>query len=411
MSGPASLATLFRESLRLGATTFWSGSGSASLAAVRRRLADRPGFAGPQEFEAGLGFLNVVPGGTPAQLCGYLGLKLRGLAGSVVAYLGYCLPGLVTMLALGWGLMALADFLVPEQAMNTLQGGVAGLRAVVPAIFLLAGLTMSRRLKRPGLLLGLFLGAGVLFVIGLKPFSMLLGGAILGVLLLPDPEGLPSSSGSPGGEASGTPGTLSGDPPAGAPYDWRLPAGLFLLYGLCAGGFFLVDATLGKLFLSIGKAEAYGFGGPGAFPILFADAVNARHWLTAPGFAAQAALAQAVPGPALAVSALLGWNVGSLAGALTALAGVCVPSFFILLAAAPAARAIGSCAWAGKALSGFMAVLGGMVAGLGARLAMAVTWDAHHGILAVAALALLAARVHPALVALLGAAAGALLGM
>jgi chromate transporter len=429
MPGNMSLAALFRESLRLGATTFGAARTPHSLAAFKRRLSGRPGFAPQGESEDGLGFLNIVPGGTPAQMCGWLGLGQRGLPGAAAAFLGYCLPGFVLALALAWLQAAFqgglsGDFVgsqgmgaglpMPDAALfaaraascvpglaRFLAGATAGLQAAVPAFCLLAGLGTFRGLRRSGLLLGLFLGATVLFVIGLKPFSMLLGGGILGVLLLPDPDTSPAQL-----------SAIGQAPPATASYDWRLPVGLLLLYALCMGGFFLADARLGKLFFSVGKAETYGLGGPGAFPILFADAVGARHWLAAPAFAALTALSLLTPGPALAVSALLGWQVAGPAGALAALAGVSLPSFFILLAAAPASRAIGSCPWAFKARDGFLAVLGGMTVGLGARLVLPpAAWDAPHGWLAACALVLLAVRLHPAWVALLAAAAGGLLGL
>jgi chromate transporter len=266
---------------------------------------------------------------------------------------------------------------------------LAGLTAAVPAICLIAGLTMLRSLVRTWLLLGLACGAGGLFFIGLKPFSMLLGGAILGVLLLREPEGLPPA-------------------PASVPYGWRMPISLFLLFAALAACFFLLDPALGRFFLSVSKAETWSFGGFGAFPLLFADAVRTRHWLDPASFADLTVLAQLTPGPLLSASALVGSMFKGFLGTAAALAGFFAASFFVLLAAAPARETIVSCVWARKAVQGVTAVLGGITLGMAAVFATNTAWDVPRAGVAFASLLVLAVRVHPAWVALGSAGVGLL---
>ena len=61
--------------------------------------------------------------------------------------------------------------------------------------------------------------------------------------------------------------------------------------------------------------------------------VGERHWLTDAQFTASVALAQAAPGPNVLFVAVIGWNVGGLAGMLATMAGSLLPSTTLALAA------------------------------------------------------------------------------
>ena len=377
MTQPPSLAAIFLESLRIGACSFGAG---AAVPLIRRRFSSSRGWAEPGLVEDGLAFLDCVPGGTPAQLCGFLGLSLRGVPGALAAFAGFCLPGFLLMAGLGALCARFAGLALAGPAL-------AGLKTAVPAICLMAGVAMLRGLFRTGILLALAVGSGALFFIGLKPFSMLLGGAILGVLLLKEPQGLPPA-------------------PASARYGWGMPVCLLFAFAALAAFFFLLDPALGRFFLSVSKAEVWSFGGFGAFPLLFADAVRTRHWLDAATFADLTALGQLAPGPLLSASALIGAGFRGILGSIAALAGFFTASLFILLAAAPARETIASCAWARKAVLGVSAVLGGITLALAALFAAETAWDASRAAMSVAAVLALALRIHPAWVALGSAGVG-----
>lgn len=355
-----------------------------SLAAIflRSLKGSAAAFVRPSRNGGGQTFLDSLPCGPAAQAAGLSGLDLRGGAGLLAAYTGYCLPWFVLMAGLGAAYPALAG-------LSAAQPLLSGLRAMVPALCLAAGINvLSPRRDKP-ILLALALGAGMLFFLGLKPFSMLLGGAVIGVLMLPEPKGLPA-------------------PPESSPYAWKLPIILFLAYAALAGAFFLKDPGLGRLYLLAGKAEIWSLGGFGGYPLLFADAVRLRHWMDQPAFSDLMALGALVPGPVTAAAAFAGSLSMGLAGALAAFAGFLAASCGVLLAAAPARGLIASCVWARKAVDGVAAVLGGMTLGLAARFALDATWDLPRAGLAGAAALALLLRVHPALVALGAATAGLL---
>lgn len=78
--------------------------------------------------------------------------------------------------------------------------------------------------------------------------------------------------------------------------------------------------------------SALGFGGGNAvFPQMYIDSVDVYHWVTAPQFAADFALARLSPGPATGISALIGLAVGGFPGAAVAAVAMFVPAALIVL--------------------------------------------------------------------------------
>jgi chromate transporter len=61
--------------------------------------------------------------------------------------------------------------------------------------------------------------------------------------------------------------------------------------------------------------------------------VGSHHWLSDAEFTASVALAQAAPGPNVLFVAVIGWNVGGLAGVAATMAGSLLPSTTLALAA------------------------------------------------------------------------------
>ncbi|GFK95396.1 hypothetical protein NNJEOMEG_03259 [Fundidesulfovibrio magnetotacticus] len=310
------------------------------------------------------GLPSLWPGDAPARRAALEGHARAGAPGLVAATLAACLPGMLLLAELA---SLPGDFWTQPWPRAALQG----LGAALPGV--LAGLALDGLRRLPGRLVsaGLAVCTGGLFFLGLKPFAMLLGGAVIGVLLLPEPAQAVAPPPSP-------------DPACLRP--WRFLA-LFGVLAAATGGVFLLDPGLGRIFLAAFKAEFWGLGGAGAWPLLSGDYVRARHWLAPGAFADLAALALAVPGPAAALAAGCGMLARGLPGALAAGAGAALSAALTLLASAPCMDAVAASPWARKALAGTGAVLCGITAGLAALTAAGRAWDASGIALASAALA------------------------
>ncbi|MCY6484304.1 chromate transporter [Clostridium aestuarii] len=87
------------------------------------------------------------------------------------------------------------------------------------------------------------------------------------------------------------------------------------------------------MFFTFLKIGAFTFGGGYAMiPLIEVEVVNKQHWIDKEEFLDIIVISQTFPG-ALAVnsSIFIGYKIGGVVGALLALAGVVVPSFFIII--------------------------------------------------------------------------------
>ena len=75
-------------------------------------------------------------------------------------------------------------------------------------------------------------------------------------------------------------------------------------------------------------------GAIGTAPEMHRYLVEQHHWMSNEQFSAAIAIAQAAPGPNLLFVAVLGWNVGGLAGLCVTMLGILLPSTTLALAAA-----------------------------------------------------------------------------
>jgi chromate transporter len=151
---PVPLLSIFLAFLQLGAVSFGGG-----LSAWMYREVVRRGWMGEDEFLAGLGLAQVLPGTNVSNLAVYIGSRLRGAAGAAVA-----LVGLLTIPFFG----VIALLVVYQQATDRalLQAALDGVAAAAAGLMLLMAWKTGRRAARTpaGLLvlLATFLLIGVL---------------------------------------------------------------------------------------------------------------------------------------------------------------------------------------------------------------------------------------------------------
>jgi chromate transporter len=154
-----SLPALGWELLKLGAVAF--GGLSSTLALLQRRLADHHGWLEQSVISEGLAFTRALPGSTGIQLVAYLGHRLRGWPGALVATVTYIAPATLMMILAAAFSLALPDEPAVERALTGLQVGVVGLLAA--SMWRLARSEAKERLRIAVLLacavLGFFVNA------------------------------------------------------------------------------------------------------------------------------------------------------------------------------------------------------------------------------------------------------------
>ena len=126
---------------RIGLLSF--GGPAGQIALIHREVVDDRKWIEEKEFLHALNFCMLLPGPEAMQLATYIGWKLHGLRGGLIAGLLFVLPGALVILALS---MLYALF----GKLNIVEGIFWGIKAAVLVIVLEALLRVAKRaLKKP----------------------------------------------------------------------------------------------------------------------------------------------------------------------------------------------------------------------------------------------------------------------
>jgi chromate transporter len=113
--------------LRIGAFAF--GGLGATLALLQRELVDRRGWLRSSDVTEGLAYTKPLPGSTVVQVVTFLGWRMGGWPGAIVATIAFLLPALVLMTVAAAAVLALPDAPWVRGALTGLQVAVVGLLA------------------------------------------------------------------------------------------------------------------------------------------------------------------------------------------------------------------------------------------------------------------------------------------
>jgi chromate transporter len=360
--------------LRLGLTSF--GGPAGQIAMMQGELVDRRRWIDQTRFLHALNFCMLLPGPEAQQLATYVGWRMHGLRGGLVAGGLFVLPGALVLLALSWIAAAHGD-----------AGPVAalfdGIKPAVVAIIAAAVWRMGRRtLKGPAAVA--MAGAAFLALFALHlPFPLVIGAAAavggvaarMGRHWFAHPHPLADDG---------------ADPAEPAPKRSRLPAllALFVLLWLVPVGAVLLafgsDPWRGIAALFT-KAAFITFGGAYAvLPYIAGQAVDAYGWLSPREMVDGLALAETTPGPLILVTQYVGffagWNrPGALSPALAGMLGAALttyvtflPCFLFIFAGAPYVERLIHNRLATGALAAIAAAVVGVILNLGVYLGVAV---------------------------------------
>ncbi|HUJ98258.1 MAG TPA: chromate transporter [Stellaceae bacterium] len=150
-----SLAALFTTFAKIGLMSF----GGALSGWMYREVVQRRHWLGEEEFLSGLALGQIMPGANVANLSLFIGQRLRGGRGALVALTGMLLPPMVLVLVLAAAYLRLDDVLWLHRLVGGVAAAAIGLTAMV-------GLRATRRIERRpapvAALLAIFLAVGVL---------------------------------------------------------------------------------------------------------------------------------------------------------------------------------------------------------------------------------------------------------
>ena len=299
-----SLVKIFFSFLRLGLTAF---GGPAMVAYIKRMTVDREHWINEKSFRDGISFCQMIPGATAMQTSAYVGLRIRGWAGALAAFIGFGMPAFVIMVILA----------VFYSQTATLPASIAifrGLQVIIVAIIANAAISFGRSSLKKWLHGMIAMIAAGLFFFGVPPILVILLAGFLGLVFVHEEAPVPRS------KEIVTSHKIS--------YSFiRLIAfagGIFFLLYLFQRDFF-------DLALTMTKIDIFAFGGGFAsLPLMFHEVVDVHGWLNSSTFLNGIALGQVTPGPIVITATFVGYLVYGLPGAIVATFGIFVPSFLSL---------------------------------------------------------------------------------
>ena len=354
MSPP--LSTLFAESLKVGCLGF--GGPAGQIALMHRVFVDERKWIDDDRFQHMLAFCMLLPGPEAQQLATYIGWRLRGWAGALIAGWMFVLPGALIVLTLSWLYVNYGEVPFVAAAFN-------GVKCAVVALVAEAILKVGKRALKTSTAFWIAIAAFIALVLG-APFPLVIVAAALVGLLFPAPLGE--------GDASANFSTAEPIPPTPPHKGTGSQALLWLILWLCPPA--IIALTLGREHVLFQIALVFSilacvtFGGAYALLAYLTTEAAGRGWLTPAQMIDGLGLAETTPGPLILVNEFVGFLAGhnaggfALAGAAIALWCTFAPSFVWIFAGAPYAERLQRNPRAAGALAAITAAVLGVIAKL-----------------------------------------------
>ncbi|MBK7161795.1 MAG: chromate efflux transporter [Sphingomonadales bacterium] len=363
-SPTVSLGELTRLFGKIGLVSF--GGPAGQIALMHEEVVDRRQWVSEDEYLQALNLCHLLPGPEAQQLAAWIGWRLHGTLGGLIAGLLFVIPGALVML----GLSALY---VVSMQVDWLQGLFFGIKAavlaiVVQALLRIAGKALTTPAKR-ALAVVAFIALFALHI----PFPILiLGAAIIGALVAWKAPALFALN----------PVLQEATKPTG---HWLVHiVKTTLIWGaIWAAPMAAILLTLGqehilwKVGTFFSQLAIVTFGGAYAVLAYMAqEAVTGFGWLSAGEMADGLGLAETTPGPLILVTQFVGflagfrapepftpWTAAVLAAGLTTWVTF-APCFLWIFALAPLMERMRSIVWLQGSLAAITAAVVGVIANL-----------------------------------------------
>jgi chromate transporter len=331
--------------VKLGFINF--GGPAGQIAIMHRELVDNKRWVTEQQYLRMLNFCMLLPGPEAQQVATYIGWRLHGTLGGIVAGSFFVIPSIFVLLLLSYLAVAHSD--VPA-----INGLLYGVQPVVIAIVVEAVIRIGRRTLNHAVLVAFAVLAFVALYFFSVPFPLVILAAAIGGLLLSRP--VPDAFRGGGGHGSSEEEESAVDRAGsnGRPSmlrNLRLLATFLVLWAVPVGAIWIWrggEDVLVREALFFTGAAFLTFGGAYSVLSYVADvAVNGYGWLTADQMVQGLGLAESTPGPLIMVTQYVGfigaWNdpgpfspllYGTL-GALITTYATFLPCFLFIFLLAP----------------------------------------------------------------------------
>ncbi|MCA1625337.1 MAG: chromate efflux transporter [Acidobacteria bacterium] len=366
-----SFSEAFRFWVKLGFISF--GGPAGQIAIMQRELVENRKWIDQDDFLHALNYCMLLPGPEAQQLATYIGWRLHGIRGGIVAGAFFVIPSIFFLLILSYVYAAYGN--LPQ-----IDAILDGFKAVVVAIVVEAVIKIGKKAFKSNrhIFIAILSFAAIYFFH--VPFPLIVfGAAIIGVSSLKSQASTFSSDEQLKNESVEIKTKDKGQRTKNKTYFfktiltclflWIVPFVLLLsLFGY--------ENLLTKTYLFFTQAAFVTFGGAYAVLAYVNQAVVSAGWITAAQSVDGLALAETTPGPLIMVlqfvGFMTGWNNPALANqtlsatlsALLATYTTFLPSFFFIFLGAPYIEKLRHNAKLNSALSGVTAAVVGVILNL-----------------------------------------------
>ncbi len=386
---PVGFGEAFWFWVKLGFINFGGPAGQISI--MHKELVERKKWISEGQFLRTLNFCMILPGPEAQQVATYIGWRLHGARGGIVAGSFFVIPSIFVLLLLSWLAAAHSDI-------AAVRGLLYGVQPVVIAVVLSAVIRIGGRTLNHAVLGAFAIVAFVAIYFLSIPFPAVVAAAALGGLVLRRPlPGVFAAQGHGSGDGEDDTGVVkearAGERPS-AMRNLKLLGIFVLLWTVPVEALFLWrgggDVLVHEAFFFTGAAFVT-FGGAYAVLSYIAHAAVAGYgWLSAGQMVQGFALAESTPGPLIMVTQYVGflgaWNnpggfdplFNGILGALVTTFVTFLPCFLFIFLLAPYVEMLSENRWVQAALVGVTAAVVGVIANLAVFFAIRVLFP--HGV-------------------------------
>lgn len=359
-----SLWDLFTTCLLIGILGF----GPTMISETKKRIFQEQRWLDEEELSNGLALAQLLPGATYVSLTAYVGYKICGTLGSVIAVIGFLLPPFAMMMGLSYAYFTFGNL---PQVSLLLQG----LAVIVAALLCNAIIEIAKSAMTDVKTIAI-MAAAIVMVNYSNIFILLILAGFAGIIIFKQNLVLEECS-VPKHPKSVRTNKLTS---------------LFLVAAFIGLYFILeaLDTTLLNLSLVFFQMGSLLFGGGmSMLPFIEQQVVREYHWLTQEHFITGIALGQATPGPILIIATFVGYKVAGIPGAFAATVGIFSPTLVLVTAFAEIHQKVKNNLQVRAAIKGIVAAFNGMIIVFALRIAVHSITDVGSMIIALSALVLM----------------------
>ena len=168
------LLDIFLTFLKIGALTF--GGGYAMMPIMRKEVVEKKNWADDDDIVQILVISESTPGVLAINSATFIGYKLHGFKGSLVATIGVVLPSLITI-------SLISMFLFQFRDVGLVHAAFLGIKSGIAVLIFQAGLKLAKKIQK-NVFTYVMLSATILIAL-LTPISaiyLIIVGALLGII-------------------------------------------------------------------------------------------------------------------------------------------------------------------------------------------------------------------------------------